>query len=192
MDRQRPQVVALAGGLIAVVAMSTLFASPGATLDPAGILAAAIGTVSMATGTFLARRWSQQLPLMAFTGWQLLIGGVLLAPFAILVDPPIAQLHASHIAGFAYLSIVGSLLAYPLWFRGIARLSPVAVSALTLLSPLTALILGWTVLDQTLSLPQLAAMVVVFAAVLVLQWRRAPDPKSANPLSVSSKTLSPL
>ena len=192
MDRQRPQAMAMAGGLIAVAAMGALFASPGQMLDPLGLLAAAIGTVSMAIGTFLARRWSQQLPLMAFTGWQLLIGGVLLAPFAILVDPPIAHLNATHVAGFAYLSIVGSLLAYPLWFRGIARLSPVAVSALTLLSPLTALILGWTVLDQTLSPSQLGAMSIVFAAVMVLQWRRNPNPPSARPLPVSPQPLSQL
>jgi probable blue pigment (indigoidine) exporter len=32
------------------------------------------------------------------------------------------------------------MLAYGLWFRGIGRLSPVAVSAMSLLSPVTAVV----------------------------------------------------
>ncbi len=40
------------------------------------------------------------------------------------------------------------MLAYGLWFRGIGRLSPVAVSAMSLLSPVTAVVLGWIFLGQ--------------------------------------------
>lgn len=192
MDRERPAKVALLGGVIAVGAMVVLFASPGQSLDPWGLAAAGVGTISMATGTFLSRRWQQELPVLAFTGWQLLIGGLLLAPLALLLDPPIEHLSGTHVAGFIYLSIIGSLLAYPLWFRGIARLSPVAVSALTLLSPLTALILGWVVLGQSLSWTQLAAMSVVLSAVMVLQWRRAPVSKSESSFSAPPQTFSRL
>ncbi|MFN4169878.1 MAG: EamA family transporter, partial [Pannonibacter phragmitetus] len=58
---------------------------------------------------------------------------------------------------------------YLLWFRGIGLLGPSAIAPLGLLSPLMAVILGWAILDQTLSAVQIAGMVLVLGSVLVGQ-----------------------
>ncbi len=50
--------------------------------------------------------------------------------------------------GYLWLCVAGAMLAYGLWFRGISRLPSVAVSALSLLSPVTAVLLGWIFLGQ--------------------------------------------
>ncbi|MEX0659925.1 MAG: EamA family transporter [Egibacteraceae bacterium] len=52
----------------------------------------------------------------------------------------------ANLAGFAWLSIVGTGLAYGLWFRGIIRLPASRLTFLGLLSPLVATGLGWLVL----------------------------------------------
>jgi len=111
--------------------------------DTLGVLAAAGGAIVMALGMYLARRWGSSLPLLALTGWQLTLGGLMLLPAALWLDPPMPALSAANVAGYAYLSLVGALLAYGLWFRGLRLLPPVAVSALGLLSPVAAVILGW-------------------------------------------------
>ena len=94
----------------------------------------------------------------------------MLAPVAWVVDPPLPALTATHVAGYLYLSLVGALLSYALWFRGVARLPSVAVSSLLLLSPVTAVVLGWALLGQAMRGLSLVGMLVVLASVLAVQW----------------------
>lgn len=176
LDGRRPVTVAVAAGVAGVLGMAGLLLAPGATWDAIGVAAALAGAVCMATGTYLARRWQPAMPVLAFTGWQLLIGGVLLAPVALAFEPALPPLSMTHIAGYAYLSIAGAMLAYALWFRGVARLPPVAVSSLGLLSPVTALALGWVLLGQSIKGTGLLALVVVLGSILAVQWASSATP----------------
>ena len=174
VDSRRPPGLAVAAGVVGIVGMAALLLSPGSAWDAVGIAAALAGAVCMAAGTFLARRWRPDVPVLAFTGWQLLAGGLMLAPVAALVDAPLPALSGLQVLGYAYLSVAGALLAYALWFRGIARLSPVAVSSLGLLSPLTAVALGWALLGQSLGGVSLLGMALVIGSILAVQWASAP------------------
>lgn len=175
VDQERPAGTIVWTALAAVLAMAVLLLAPNTDWDLVGILAALAGSASMAAGTFLSRRWKSDMPLLAFTGWQLALGGVVLLPLALLLEPAITQLSHSHVLGYTYLCFVGTLLAYALWFRGISRLSPVAVSALGLLSPLTAILLGGWMLGEAMNARELAAMLAVLASVLALQWQLRPE-----------------
>ncbi len=62
----------------------------------------------------------------------------------------------------------GAMLAYGLWFRGLAA-SPVAVSAMSLLSPVTAVVLGWIFLGQKIQGMALMGLIVVLASVMSIQ-----------------------
>jgi probable blue pigment (indigoidine) exporter len=170
VDRRQPAGLAVGASVLGVLGMAALLLSSGAVWDAVGIAAALAGAASMATGTWLTRRWQPKAPVLAFTGWQLLAGGLMLAPVAWLVDPPLPVLDVTQVLGYAYLSIAGALLAYALWFRGIARLSPVAVSSLGLLSPLTAVVLGWALLGQSMHGLSLIGLITVLGSVLAVQW----------------------
>ncbi len=170
LDHRRPPGLALVAGALGVLGMAALLLSPGASWDMVGVAAALVGTLCMAAGTFWSRRWRSDLPVLAFTGWQLLAGGVMLAPVAWAVDPPLPTLTSTHIAGYLHLSLAGTLVAYALWFRGIARLPSVAVSSLGLLSPVTAALLGWALLGQAMTGVSLVGMLVVLASILAVQW----------------------
>ncbi|MDP3817326.1 EamA family transporter [Pseudomonas sp.] len=174
LDRQRPAYLAVGASVLGIVGMAALLLAPGASWDPLGIAAAFIGTACMAAGNYLTRRWQPALPLLAFTGWQLLVGGLLLLPVAWLVDPPLPSLSLSQWLGYAYLSLFGALLAYGLWFRGIARLAPVAVSSLGLLSPLVAVLLGWALLGQSITGLALLGLITVLGSILAVQWASTP------------------
>jgi len=173
-DQHRPAQLAVWASLTGVIGMAALLLAPGAVWDPIGIAAALIGAICMAGGTYLTRRWRSDLPVLAMTGWQLLLGGLMLVPVALVVDPPLPSLTSLQVVGYVYLSLFGALLAYALWFRGISRVSPVAVSSLGLLSPLTAVILGWLILDQSMSGVSLLGLVTVLASILAVQWASAP------------------
>ena len=97
------------------------------------------------------------------------IGGVVLAPVAWLVDPPLQGVTLTQAVGYLWLCVAGAMLAYGLWFRGISRLPSVAVSALSLLSPVTAVLLGWIFLGQKIEGGALVGLIVVLLSVLSIQ-----------------------
>ncbi|GAA3491712.1 EamA family transporter [Streptomyces cremeus] len=155
---------------IAGVALLVLRAD--ARLDTLGVAAALGGAVVMATGVVLSKRWVSPAPLLATTGWQLVAGGLLLTPVALLVEgPPPSSFTGENLLGYGYLTLIGAAVAYALWFRGIKALSPTEVTFLGLLSPLVATVLGWALLGQRLTPLQLLGGVLALAAVALAQLR---------------------
>lgn len=168
-DRRSPKHTTLWAALAGVVGMAMLLLSPQTVFEPIGIAAALLGALCMATGVWLTRRWQVDLPVMALTGWQLVLGGIMLAPAAWLMDAPLPVLTTTQWAAYSYLSLAGAFIAYGLWFRGISRLPGVAVTSLGLLSPLTAVALGWIVLSQDMNGIACLGLIIVLASVLVVQ-----------------------
>lgn len=134
-------------------------------------MAAAVGgAVVMATGVVLSKRWASSAPPLAATGWQLVAGGLLLVPIALLVEgAPPTSLTAANLAGYGYLAVIGSAFAYVLWFRGIRALPATDVTFLGLLSPVVATVVGWLALGQSLTVAQGLGGLVVLAALVVAQ-----------------------
>lgn len=156
---------AVLGALAGLAGVALLVLTPGAALDATGIAAGLAGAVSMACGTVLTRKWRPPVPLRTFTAWQLTAGGLLLVPVALLAGPHWPAPTAGHLLGLAWLGLAGAALTYVLWFRGIARLEPGVVASLGFLSPVTAILLGWAFLDQTLAGPQIAGVALVMGGI---------------------------
>ncbi|MGD9587225.1 MAG: EamA family transporter, partial [Brachymonas sp.] len=170
VDGRAPRRITLAAAGAGVGGMALLLLSPQTVPDPIGIIAALLGAISMATGMWLTRRWQVALPIGALTGWQLLLGGAMLMPAVRLWEAPLpADMSPLQWSAYAYLSLVGALLAYGLWFRGITRLPTVAVASLGLLSPLTAVVLGWALLAQSVSGMALCGLLAVLGSVWIVQ-----------------------
>lgn len=145
--------------------VALLILGPSAALDPIGIAAGLGGALSMAAGTVLTRKWQPPVSLLTFTSWQLTAGGLLLVPLAFLVEPPLPSLDIGNVGGIAYLTLIGAALTYFLWFRGVARIEPSAVSMLGMMSPMTAVILGWFLLGQALTVVQVAGAIVILTSL---------------------------
>ena len=146
--------------------------TPSARLDAVGVVAGLGAAVATAFGIVLTRRWGRPVDLLTFTGWQLTAGGVLLLPLLAFEGLP-SSLSARGWLGVAWLVLPGSVIAYALWFDGIAHLRAVAVSSLALVAPMTAAVLGWLVKGERLGAPQLLGAALALAAVVALQTRPA-------------------
>ncbi|MCV2879304.1 EamA family transporter [Sedimentimonas flavescens] len=170
-------VVAAATGVLGV---ALLLLGPEAALDPVGVAAGLGGAASMAAGTVLSRKWQPSVSPLSFTGWQLTAGGLILLPLALIFEPSMPALSGLNLAGLIWLSLIGAAATYAIWFRGVARLEPGAVSMLGMLSPVTAVILGWFWLGQGLSFPQIGGAAVVLLSVWAGQ--RANRPRTSAPL----------
>ena len=184
-EHKRPQLKVVLMALISVLGMSLLFVSPQTQWDSLGLIAAFAGTLCLGFGTYLARRWNNGMSTLSFTGWQLGLGGLLLLPLAWVFEGALPSLTTNNYLGYGYLSIFGALLAYSLWFRGITKLSSVSVSSLGLLSPVTAILVGWAVLEQALTPRESIAILIVLGSVLLLQrWLNSSPENKANKAEV--------
>ena len=171
-----------------VTGVSLLVLRADARLDAWGVIAALGGAVVMATGVVLSKRWASPAPLLATTGWQLVAGGLLLLPVAWIVEGALpASFTVANIAGYSYLTIFGSALAYALWFRGLRGLSPTNVTFLGLLSPVVATTLGWLVLDQRLAPLQILGGLIVLAALIVAQLKKSTPSEPSTPAPVPER-----
>jgi probable blue pigment (indigoidine) exporter len=174
-ERVRPHVVV--AGALGVLGVSLLVLRAGAQLDGTGVLAGLAGATSMATGVVLTKRWGRPVPLLAFTSWQLVAGGLVLLPVALAVEGPPPHLTGTNLLGYLWLGTVGTAVAYSLWFRGIERLPVARVSLLGLLSPVVATVVGWLVLQQGMTGTQLAGAGMVLGALWLGQrtWPSSAD-----------------
>ncbi|EKO3447945.1 EamA family transporter [Vibrio fluvialis] len=158
----------IASGL-GILGVGLLVLNSSAELNIEGMLTAILGTLSMALGVVLTKKWGRPtgMTILGFTGWQLLFGGIILLPVSLWLEGIPTQLTSINYLGYGYLSLIGAILGYFLWFRGIEKLPPVTVSFLGFLSSVSACFLGYLVLNQTLTWPQLlGALAILFSIVL--------------------------
>lgn len=162
--------IAALSGLLGV---ALLVLGPAAQLDAIGVLAAAAGAFAMACGTLLTKRWQPPVSALVLTSWQLSVGGLFLLPLALSVETLPQNLSLTHSLGYLWLGLIGTGLTYVLWLRGVMRMSASAVTGFSLLSPLSATVLGIVVLDQHLTLLQSLGMLLVLAGVWLGQHKIA-------------------
>ncbi|MEM5430618.1 EamA family transporter [Cupriavidus oxalaticus] len=161
----RPRTAAWLAGVGGLLGVALLVLGPAARLDAIGVAAAAAGAASMAVGTVLTRRWQPPVSPLVLTAWQLCAGGLFLLPIALALEPLPGHFTLANWLGYAWLSIVGAGVTYALWFRGVGRMPSSAVSALGLLSPVSATVLGFLVLGQALTAVQAVGALLVLASV---------------------------
>ncbi|MEU2899779.1 EamA family transporter [Streptomyces sp. NPDC001273] len=180
---QRPTVHNVLTGVVAAFGVSLVVLKATGALDPVGVLAALAAAASMSAGTVLTKRWGRPEGVgpLALTGWQLTAGGLLIAPLAFLVEGAPPALDAAAAGGYVYLALANTAVAYWLWFRGIGRLTATQVTFLGPLSPLTAAVVGWAALGETLTPLQLTGMAVAFGATVAGQITARPGAAPAVP-----------
>lgn len=173
----------LAWGATGLVGVALMALTAEATLDAVGLAAGLAAVGSMATGIVLTRRWGRPVGALAFAGWQVTAGGLLLLPLALVVEGAPPALDAPAVAGYAWLGLVGTLLAYWLWLDGVARLPIAAVSFLPLLSPAVAALLGWLVAGETLTVPQRVGFALALTAIAAAQLPARPLLRRTRPVA---------
>jgi probable blue pigment (indigoidine) exporter len=178
------RMASILAALVGAAGVAVLVLTPSAALDPVGIIAGLAGAASMACGIVLNRKWQPPVSLLTFTAWQLTAGGLLLVPVVLAFEPAISVPTATNLLALAWLGLVGMALTYTLWLRGIARLNSSAVAPLLLLSPVTAVLLGWVFLGQSLTVLQTVGVILVVGSIWLGQRVSL---RSDRPLKTSPK-----
>lgn len=148
---------------------------------PTGALFMLAAAISWAIGTVLTKRFRIALEPAAFTGWQMLIGGLPLAIGALILEvPQLKPVSLGPALGIAYNMIVCFIFCYWAWNR-IVALVPVAVSGLsTLMIPIVGVVSGMVVLGERPGWHEYAAMTLIVAALATVLLP-APARAAASP-----------
>lgn len=158
-------------GVIVLVGVGTLDGSPHSTPAMLGCIAAAL---SYGFANVFGRRFKRigVAPAVAAFG-QLAATAVMVAPVALAFDrpwqlsPPTVEVWASMIG----LALFSTALAYAIFFRLLASAGTTNVSLVTLLIPVSAILLGAVILGERLSAVQLAGMALIGLGLVAIDGR---------------------
>ncbi|MFJ3723643.1 EamA family transporter [Streptomyces sp. NPDC090045] len=164
---ERPGLRHLAGAGVGVGGVCLMLLTPGAPLDLLGVLASAAAMGMASLGYVLAKRWGAGVDVLASTAWQLLGGGLLLLPLAVALEGAPPRLDGPALAGFGYVTVVATAVAFAAWFAGLRHLPAGTVGLLGLLNPVTGVLLGTAVSGESLGPLQLCGLALALTGVLL-------------------------
>lgn len=162
-------------GLVMGTVGMTLLASAtlAAVHHAAPLLLLGLASIAWAVGSTYGQEWGQPRDVMTASAVQMLVGGVL-ASLVGLAAGEGNWLHAHVISvnsalAWGYLSLVGSLVAYPVFQWLLSVVDATAVASYTYVNPIVALTLGVVLLGETITTRMvLAALLLIPAVVLVV------------------------
>lgn len=180
-ERIRP--LAAAAAVVGAGGVALVVLGPAAELDLWGILAAVGGVTATGAGMILTKRWGRPVGVgpVAYAGWQLSAGGLLLLPLTLIVEGVPQTIDGSAVLGYLWLGTAGGIVAYTLWFRGVQQLPVIAPGLLALLSPIVATTLGVVVAGERFSPLQAIGLVLTLGALVLGQLASRPNRRTAAP-----------
>ena len=178
----RPRLLSLAGAVIGFTGVAIMLANGDAAANPWGVVASLAAMTMSSIGYVFAKRWSTTTPVLATTSWQLIAGGLIVAPVAIVVEGAPPTLDLAAIAAFAFVSFVATALAFVAWFTGLRHLPAGTVGLIGLLNPVTGVFLGVLLAGEAFGILQLLGVALVLAGVILGQRATARElPPCAPP-----------
>lgn len=167
---QQVSAIAVSMAMVAVLALAGT-SQANAPAPWLGNLLELGAMITAAGSTITIKHLSLRYHPWFLAGLQAATGSVFFAPFALL-GPPVAwaSLSPQTWAAVAYLGVLPGLLAFGLYNTAL-RVLPAATASLAINAiPAVAVIAGWLVLGEALTVMQLAACAAIIAAVSFAQW----------------------
>lgn len=151
---------------------------------PASELGGALAIVGAAAvsgwGTVLAKHGGQNIDPIVGTTWQMGVGAVwLLLAGVVLERPRLESYSASAVVGLLYLAVVGSCVAFVLYYGLLKQMAPVEISTLAFVTPVVAVFVGWLGGGEVLGASTIPGAAVVLLGVALLH-RPVPEPLPAG------------
>ena len=164
--------------LIGPGALHPSTASGGALLKGAIVLM--LSSLCWALGTIYSQH--AELPRSAFTatGLEMFLGGAMLFVVSLITREPmqfdLADVSARSLAGFVYLTTIGSLVGFTAFIWLLQHQPPSRVSTYAYVNPVVAVFLGWALAGEPLTLRTVIAAAIIIGAVALITTARSSSP----------------
>jgi drug/metabolite transporter (DMT)-like permease len=138
------------------------------------LLLLVVAAASWALGSILSKRWSPPDEAAAYSGMELMTGGIVLLIASTLLGEPAsfepAEVSPAALGGWAYLTVAGTIVTFAAYIWLLKRVSPTLVATYTFVNPVVAVLLGWAVLGERLGGMMVVGAVLVVGSVIGLLW----------------------
>ena len=166
---ERPDLVST---IVLVVGFGgiVLLVQPGSDTGPLGyLLLTVLGSFLWALGSFLSPRIPVPRHALVATGYEMLVGGLVLLAIGLAVYSPSeldpGRWSGRSIFGLCYLVVFGSLLGYSAYVWLLANAPIAKVSTYAYVNPVVAIALGVVVLDESVTLRIAAGALLILVSV---------------------------
>ncbi len=141
--------------------------------DPAytwGIVVMVIASLAWSLGSVYSSLNPIKIDPIYAAGFQMLFAGLVSIVISIGIGENVNVLHIpiEGILSILYLVVFGSLLAYNAYLYALSKLPPTQVSIYAYINPIVAVILGWLVLDEKITMIMVLAMAVTLGGVYLV------------------------
>lgn len=170
-------------GVVVVLGGSGLFFSSGLRSgEPLGMAIVAIGLMGFLFFGILGREIArdQKVDTLALTAIPLAFGGGLLLVVAL----PLEGLPVSSAIGWGiilWLAVINTAFAYLLYNHSLQVLTALEMNVMLNLSPLGTALLAWLILDERLSIIQIAGLITTIIGVILVQWKGEFPKRASRP-----------
>ena len=186
-------ILGVAGGLAGVLLIARPWESGGA-VSTTGVLYILLGSVVFALSIVYAKRFLVGLEIApsALTTYQMGFGLLALLAVTDLQGVTAIAGDTQALTGVVLgLGLLGTGVAYILYYVVIEHLGAIAAASSTYLPPVVAMAIGWLVVDETLGALDAAGTALILAGVLGSAMRPpAAAPYASRPACMSSSTAS--
>ena len=131
-----------------------------------------LGALLFAIGSLYSRRAPLPEDTRISTASEMLAGGLLLLLVSLLVGEParldVAAISTRSIVALAYLTVFGSIIGYTAYLWLLKTVEPAKVGTNFYVDPVIAVLVGWLVAGETVTLPMVVAAAVILLGVAVI------------------------
>jgi drug/metabolite transporter (DMT)-like permease len=183
--RERINARAALGLALCVVGLGVLVYPVAETSlrEPIGLLLALVCALGWGGGT-VYMKWARiKGDLLAITFWQVMVGAVAFAIFYLVFEgvPKFEPLQWRTWGGLLFNGVLGTGIAYFIWFNIIGRLSTATASLGSLINPVVGVIGAVIILGDRPTVPDMIGFALIFgaAACVLIPQRQKPPPDPA-------------
>lgn len=162
----------LSGVVLGILGVVVIFADQSKAEGPMGLwggLAVLLSAgLSPLSGILVKRSGSHLDPAMVSV-CQMAVGGLPLLAAGLFLEPGVSNLAWTPRAVFSllYLSLVGTSLAFVLWYKLIQRTEVTRAQMMPLINTVVAVFLGWLILDERYGWKGVVGAAAVFAGLAI-------------------------
>jgi drug/metabolite transporter (DMT)-like permease len=178
LTHRRPNAKVLLGVFIGLAGVALLVSDGlghGVGSEKTSLIAAGVvllSSLAWASGSVYSNRNPIDAPTSMASGMQMLSGGALLFVLA-LVTGDVKRLNLEHaswtsIGAFAYLTLFGSLMVFTAYSWLLNNVTPARAATYAYVNPVVAVLLGWSIAGEPLTLKMILAMAVIVGSVVLI------------------------
>lgn len=168
------RLVGVALGVLGVAVLLGVDLS-GSGSELLGGVAVLLAGLGYAVGGFIVKHRLGEQPPLGVAAWVMVASTVLLAP-ALAIGPPSAVPGIGPLLAVAALGIVGTGLAFAIFYDLIARFGPARAFIVTYLAPGFAVVYGALLLDEEITVATVAGLALILIGSYLAAEGRLPRP----------------